>query len=52
MVVFEIVEELGVVFDYYCLLVGNVGNIIVYWMGYFEYKKVGICNIVFKMVGY
>lgn len=37
MVVFEIVDVLGIVLDVYVLLVGNVGNIIVYWKGYIEY---------------
>lgn len=35
--VFEVVDILGDVLDWLCIFVGNVGNIIVYWMGFCIY---------------
>jgi threonine synthase len=49
---FEIVEELGSAPDYHCLPVGNAGNITAHWMGYSEYHKAGITNVLPRMVGY
>jgi len=49
---FEIVEELGTAPDYHCLPVGNAGNITAHWMGYSEYHKDGVTNVLPKMVGY
>lgn len=51
MVVFEIVDVLGIVLDVYVLLVGNVGNIIVYWKGYIEYYQLGLIDKLFCMLG-
>lgn len=49
---FEIIEELGCAPDYHCLPVGNAGNITSHWMGYCEYKELGITASLPKMLGY
>lgn len=49
---FEIIEQLGRAPDIHALPVGNAGNISAYWMGYREYKQVGISQTTPMMLGY
>lgn len=49
---FEIVEALGGAPDYHCLPVGNAGNISAHWMGYTEYRDLGVINRAPRMLGY
>jgi threonine synthase len=49
---FEIVDVLGKAPDYHFLPVGNAGNITAYWKGYKEYKAVGKCATLPKMMGW
>lgn len=49
---FEIVEALGGAPDYHCLPVGNAGNISAHWMGYTEYRALGLIHRAPRMVGY
>jgi threonine synthase len=49
---FEIIEELGRAPDYHCIPIGNAGNITAHWMGYNEYKSVGIVATRPIMAGY
>lgn len=51
-VVFEVVDVFGDVFDIYVFLVGNVGNIIVYWKGYCEYVVDGFVSYMLWMFGF
>lgn len=49
---FEIVEQLGDVPDWLCIPVGNAGNITAYWMGFCQYRSVGKCDRLPKMMGF
>jgi len=49
---FEIVEALGGAPDYHCLPVGNAGNISAHWMGYTEYRELGVIHRAPRMLGY
>lgn len=49
---FEIVEALGGAPDYHCLPVGNAGNISAHWMGYTEYRELGVIHRTPRMLGY
>lgn len=49
---FEVVEALGGAPDYHCLPVGNAGNISAHWMGYTEYRELGVINHTPRMLGY
>ncbi len=49
---FEIIEELGRAPDYHCIPVGNAGNITAHWMGYTEYRRVGVVASRPVMAGY
>jgi threonine synthase len=48
---FEIVDDLGEAPDYLFLPVGNAGNITAYWKGFREYRELGRCKILPRMVG-
>ena len=48
---FEIVDELGSAPDYLVLPVGNAGNITAYWKGFKEYRSLGRCSTLPRMVG-
>ena len=49
---FEIIEQLGRAPDYHCLPVGNAGNISAHWMGYSEFKEIGLSTKTPHMVGF
>ena len=49
---FEIVDVLGDAPDYFCIPVGNAGNITAYWKGFREYKEAGISKKLPKMCGF
>jgi len=49
---FEIVEQLGNVPDWLCIPVGNAGNITAYWMGFCQYRSVGKCDRLPRMMGF
>jgi threonine synthase len=49
---FEIIDDLGCPPDYHFIPVGNAGNITAYWKGYREYKKLGKCKTLPKMMGF
>nr|WP_246829009.1 threonine synthase [Synechococcus sp. PCC 7502] len=49
---FEVVETLGDAPDWLCIPVGNAGNISAYWMGFKEYKNLGKCQKLPKMMGF
>lgn len=49
---FEIVEQLGDVPDWLCIPVGNAGNITAYWMGFCQYRSVGKCDRLPRMMGF
>jgi threonine synthase len=50
---FEIVDDFdGQAPDFHSLPVGNAGNITAYWKGYKEYKSVGKCGNLPKMLGF
>ena len=48
---FEIVDDLGAAPDYLVLPVGNAGNITAYWKGFKEYRALGRCATLPRMVG-
>ena len=48
---FEIVDDLGSAPDYLVLPVGNAGNITAYWKGFKEYRALGRCATLPRMVG-
>jgi len=49
---FEICDSLESAPDMHFLPVGNAGNITSYWMGYNEYKKLGIIKSLPQMMGW
>ena len=49
---FEIIDALGTAPDYHFLPVGNAGNITAYWKGYKEYREIGKCDNLPKMMGW
>jgi threonine synthase len=49
---FEIVDDLGDAPDYHFIPVGNAGNITAYWKGYTEYRRLGKCGRLPKMMGW
>jgi len=49
---FEICDVLGDAPDYFCIPVGNAGNITAYWRGFREYKEAGRSTILPKMMGF
>ncbi|MFC1496405.1 threonine synthase [Candidatus Margulisiibacteriota bacterium] len=49
---FEICDQLGSVPDYFCLPVGNAGNITAYWMGFKEYYDKKQIDKLPKMTGF
>jgi threonine synthase len=49
---FEICDDSGGAPDFQVMPVGNAGNITAYWLGYKEYKAVGIINKLPKMLGF
>jgi threonine synthase len=49
---FEIVDELGEAPSRHFIPVGNAGNITAYWKGYTEYRALGKCRSLPKMMGW
>ena len=49
---FEICDQLDAVPDYFCLPVGNAGNITAYWMGFKEYYDKKQISKLPKMTGF
>ncbi|MGO9062428.1 MAG: threonine synthase [Candidatus Binataceae bacterium] len=49
---FEVCDQLGEAPDFQFLPVGNAGNITAYWLGYKEYKSLGLSSRLPKMMGY
>lgn len=49
---FEICDTLGDAPDYLFIPVGNAGNITAYWKGFKEYKQIGRCQKLPKMMGF
>lgn len=49
---FEICDVLGDAPDYFCIPVGNAGNITSYWKGFREYKEAGMSSQLPKMLGF
>lgn len=49
---FEICDTLGDAPDYLFIPVGNAGNITAYWKGFKEYKQIGKCQRLPKMMGF
>lgn len=49
---FEIVDVLGDAPDYFCIPVGNAGNITAYWKGFREYNEYGISTKLPIMMGF
>lgn len=49
---FEVCEQLGDVPDYFCLPVGNAGNITAYWKGFKEYYDKKQISKLPKMTGF
>lgn len=49
---FEIVDVLGDAPPYFCIPVGNAGNITAYWKGFREYKEAGKSTGLPKMLGF
>ena len=49
---FEIVDVLGNAPDWLCIPVGNAGNISAYWMGFCQYKNIGKCDRLPRMMGF
>jgi threonine synthase len=49
---FEIVDALGDAPDVHLIPVGNAGNITAYWKGYVQYREVGRCARLPRMLGF
>jgi threonine synthase len=49
---FEVCDDLARAPDFHILPVGNAGNIVAYWKGYKEYKKLGKIDKLPKMCGF
>ncbi|HEY2105425.1 MAG TPA: threonine synthase [Candidatus Binataceae bacterium] len=49
---FEVCDQLGDAPDFHFLPVGNAGNITAYWLGYREYKSLGLAAKLPRMMGY
>ncbi|MBV9488449.1 MAG: threonine synthase [Verrucomicrobia bacterium] len=49
---FEVVDALGDAPEFHLLPVGNAGNITAYWRGYREYRQVGRCSKLPRMMGF
>jgi threonine synthase len=49
---FEVCEDLGGAPDYLAIPVGNAGNISAYWMGFKEYRDVGLVETTPHMIGF
>jgi threonine synthase len=49
---FEVCEQLKEAPQFHAIPVGNAGNITAYWKGYKEYKQIGRCKILPKMLGF
>jgi len=49
---FEIVDVLGEAPDYFCIPVGNAGNITAYWKGFREYYEHGVSKKLPRMMGF
>jgi threonine synthase len=49
---FEICDALGQAPDYHAIPVGNAGNITAYWMGYKQYRELGVVSTLPRMLGF
>lgn len=49
---FEICDALGLAPDYHAIPVGNAGNISAYWMGYTQYRDLGMVSTLPRMLGF
>ena len=48
---FEIVDTVGEAPEWLCLPVGNAGNITAYWMGFKQYKSIGVAHHTPRLLG-
>jgi len=49
---FEVVDHLGDAPCFHAMPVGNAGNITAYWQGYREYREVGCCSRLPRLLGF